>query len=187
MAVQAGQRLGRFTLVRRLGRGGGGEAWEAVLVGPYGFTRSVALKLLSDRAPGRRDAEDLVREARIGALLQHPNLVATHEIAEADGVLFLAMELVEGPTVRQLAQRFVLGGATVLDIGIQACAGLAHLHEAELDGVPLGLIHRDVKPGNLLVDPSGVVKVADFGISHPAGVRHTYGTPAFAPPELYRG
>jgi predicted ATPase len=187
MAAREGQRLGRYTLVRSLGRGGGGEAWEAVLHGPRGFTRSVALKLLPDGVAGR-ELDNLIHEARIGALLQHPNLVATHELAEIDGVVFIAMELVHGMSVRELARRGPLGGAVVLDIGVQACAGLAHLHAAQADGVPLGLVHRDVKPANLLVDLTGLVKLADFGISRStADAGHTSGTPGYAPPEQFAG
>ncbi|MCB9683614.1 MAG: protein kinase [Alphaproteobacteria bacterium] len=187
MARVEGQRLGRYTLVRKLGQGGGGEAWEAVLHGPMGFSRPVALKLLpEDRAAV--GAEDLVREARLGALLQHPNLVGTYELAEADGVVFLAMELVRGVSIRELAASASLHGAAVLEIGVQACAGLSHLHQLRVDDGPVGVVHRDVKPGNLLVDRSGLVKLVDFGISRFAGGSgHLSGTPSYSPPEQYLG
>jgi predicted ATPase len=188
MTAREGQRLGRYTLVRRLGKGGGGEAWEAILHGPRGFTRPVALKFVHDGVAEGPELDNLVQEARIGALLHHPNVVGTYELAEDDGVVFIALELVRGLTVRELSRQAPLSGAVLLDVGIQACAGLAHIHGTRVDGAPLGLVHRDIKPGNLLIDLGGVVKVADFGITRRVGDgAHTSGTPGYAPPEQFQG
>src|SRR6476619_3003791 len=97
-----GTRVGRYVLRRRLGRGGMGEVWEATLEGPAGFRKAVALKVLRPTRADPAATEALLREARLGALLSHPNVVGTLELGEADGRWFVAMELVRGPSVREL-------------------------------------------------------------------------------------
>jgi predicted ATPase/Tfp pilus assembly protein PilF len=180
-----GLRLGRYELVRVLGRGGMGEVWEALLHGFQGFRRKVALKLLPPTSDQR---EVLLREARLGALLSHPNVVATHDVGETDGRAWIAMELVTGATLRELSRDGPLGGRALVDVGLQAAAALGHIHGLTLEGRPLALLHRDVKPSNLLVDQSGLVKLADLGVARLASERGGVGgTPAYMAPEQREG
>jgi predicted ATPase len=180
-----GLRLGRYELVRVLGRGGMGEVWEALLHGFQGFRRKVALKLLPPTSDQR---EVLLREARLGALLSHPNVVATHDVGETDGRAWIAMELVTGATLRELSRDGPLAGRVLVDVGLQAAAALGHIHGLTLDGRPLALLHRDVKPSNLLVDQSGLVKLADLGVARLASEQGGVGgTPAYMAPEQREG
>ena len=154
-----------------------------MLHGPMGFQKSVALKVL------RHGVEDFVREflfeARLGALLAHPNVVATHELGQLEGRWFIAMELVRGGSTRQLlGDHGPLPARAVVEIGIQAASGLEHIHQLELDGQPAGLVHRDIKPANLLVTEEGLVKIADLGIARLAGSeRGVGGTYGYVPAE----
>ncbi|MCB9694131.1 MAG: protein kinase [Alphaproteobacteria bacterium] len=191
MQLEEGQELGRYTLVRRLGQGGAGEVWRALMAGPMGFEKPVAVKLVrSDRRVAGLE-DDLVREARFGALMAHPNVVATYELGSVGGRRFIAMEYVEGPALKDLAGRGGLPGRALLDVGEQAALGLAHIHELRAPGAPQGLVHRDIKPGNLLVDRTGVVKVADLGIARLAARADLEvgisGTPGYMPPEQADG
>ncbi len=187
-APREGLRFGRYELVRRLGAGGMGEVWEAVLHGPEGFRKAVALKLLLGRSGRAADTAGLAREARLGALLSHPNVVGTHDLGEADGRWYLALELVRGPSLDGLLRDRPLSGAAVVEVGVQACAGLAHVHAFHVDGRPAGLLHRDVKPSNLLLDRSGLVKLADLGVARWAqGEAEWGGTPGYLPPEQGEG
>ncbi|MEQ1567578.1 MAG: protein kinase, partial [Myxococcota bacterium] len=182
--------LGRYELVRTLGRGASGRVMEAVLHGPRGFRKRVALKLLHPRAALDGDeVTQFAHEARFGALLSHPNVVSTFELGQVDGVWFVAMELVKGKSLSQLLRSGPLPPAALLDVGIQVCAALSHVHELVEDGRPLRLVHRDVKPGNLLVDTTGVVRLADFGVAGIAaeGGGRTSGTPGFMAPEQIDG
>lgn len=183
--------IGRYELVSLLGRGGAGEVWEAVLRGPRGFRKPVALKVvhagLEVRSP---QGQSLVQEARLGALLSHPNVVGIYELGETDDhQLYVAMELVRGDSVLDLVRERQLSPASILDIGIQACAGLEHIHRLEVDGVEAGLVHRDIKPSNLLVHGSGLVKIADLGVARLTGQSEELiaGTPGYMPPEQLEG
>src|SRR5687767_6247735 len=160
----AGERVGRYELVARLGSGAAGDVWEALLHGMQGFRKPVALKLLSAGPDRDADRQAVLHEARLGAMLQHPNLVSTYELGHhAGGGWFLVMELVRGPTLSALVKQLgALPLRAVLEAGTQACAALAHLHRA-------GLVHRDVKPQNLLVDPAGLVKLGDLGVARAVG------------------
>ena len=185
MTRSGGQRLGRYTLLHPLGRGGMGEVWAAVLHGPSGFEKPVALKLLhcaTDEALRRT----LVSEARMGAALHHPNVVATWALEVLDGEWLIAMERVDGVTVKTLVESGALPAAAVVEIGLQACHGLRHIHEQRAEAYA-GLVHRDIKPANLLVDRAGLVKIADLGIAALAGTGGAVGTPGFAPPEQLAG
>ena len=174
--------VGRYQLVRLIGTGGSGEVWEAVLVGPHGFRRSVALKLLKAGRMDARHRESLIQEARLGAALHHPNVVATYELGESDGRLYIAMELVRGYTAAELLnKRGPLAVPSIVAIGVQACAGLHHIHHHG------GLVHRNVKTSNLLVDRASVVKVADLGISTTARSGEYSGTPGYMAPEQISG
>jgi serine/threonine protein kinase/predicted ATPase/Tfp pilus assembly protein PilF len=183
MSRAPGDRLGPYSLVRPLGQGGTGEVWEALLHGPGGFEKPVACKLVRpDRVAGPGVRESLLREARLGARLHHPNVVGTYAVAEHADVLLVVLELVRGVTLHELLRATgPLPARAVLDVGVQVAAALAHLHAA-------GLVHRDVKPGNLMVDAQGVVKLTDLGISVLAGEGGpAAGTLGYAAPEQVRG
>ncbi len=169
-------RIGRYELVRLLGSGGQGRVYEAVLHGPGGFRKPVALKLL-DRAGG-----GLVREARLGGLLRHPNLVDVYEVGEEDGIAFAAMELCRGGSLAQ--QALPLPPRAVVDVGLAVCAALQYAHET------LGLVHRDLKPQNLLLD-GATVKVADLGVASadgfPIDLGRVSGTVGYMPREQRLG
>ena len=177
------KRLGRYELVRTLGRGGAGEVFEAVLHGPMGFQKSVALKVLRHGVDGF--VQEFMFEARLGAMLAHPNVVGTHELGQVDGRWFIAMELVRGGSARQLlSEHGPLPPRAVIEIGVQAASGLEHIHQLVLDGGSAGLVHRDIKPANLLVSKDGLVKIADLGIARLAGSeRGVGGTYGYVPAE----
>ena len=182
------RRLGRYELLHRLGRGGGGEVWEALLHGPAGFRRRVAVKLLAPGA-GASAADDLVHEARLGALVAHPNVVSTLELGQDHGRYFLVMDLVRGCAAHHLHRDGPLPPAALLDIGVQVCEGLSHIHGlCDDDGWPLGLVHRDIKPGNLLIDTTHRVRIVDLGIARLQGTAELpSGTPGYVAPEQLRG
>lgn len=193
MASRPPRRIGRYELVAELGRGGAGQVWEAVLLGPRGFRKPVALKVLhahvDDDSP---QYQSLVHEARLGALLSHPNVVSIYELAQTDdGQLFVAMELVYGPTVLDMLRRRPLSAASVLDVGLQTAEALQHVHALSLGEGNSGLIHRDVKPSNLLVDTSGLVKLTDLGVARLTGTNeqaaYIAGTPGYMSPEQMEG
>ncbi|ADB32993.1 serine/threonine protein kinase [Kribbella flavida DSM 17836] len=150
----------RYELGPSIGRGGMGEVFRAT---DQVLGRPVAVKLLlpSDRDP--QGAERFHREARAAALLSDPHVVSVYDFGRHDESFFLVMELVEGRTVSaELTEHGPLPMDRATDIVEQAAAGLAAAHRADV-------VHRDVKPGNLLVAADGTVKVADFGIAHLPG------------------
>lgn len=150
--------------------------------------RPVAVKFLAERLDGDRELrERFLREARYAAKLSHPNVVAIYDTGEEEGLPYIVMEYVDGVTLSdELDRRGSLPPAEVAALGRQACAGIAHAHEA-------GLVHRDIKPQNLLLRADGTLKVADFGIAR-GGLGSTLtqagtllGTAAFMAPEVARG
>lgn len=147
---------GRYRLDELVGRGGMGEVWCAE---DEVLRRPVAVKLLLPQRADDTAIERFRREARAAAVLSHPNVVAVYDFGTHEDRLFLVMELVEGRTLtEELAVRGTLPAAEAADIIAQAAAGLAVAHDH-------GLVHRDIKPGNLLLTADGTVKVADFGIA----------------------
>jgi hypothetical protein len=199
-----GDRIGRFTVLEVLGRGGMG-----VVVAAYDpqLDRSVALKIVSADGEGERQEyrARLLREARAMAKIRHPNVVAVHEVGEHGGRVYLAMEQVDGGTLRTLgdgAEEASFDWRSRLDVFIAAGRGLAAAHAA-------GMVHRDFKPENVLIEEDGEdgrrVLVGDFGLVGHAPARDApgeadasvyerltradavMGTPAYMAPEQYTG
>jgi serine/threonine protein kinase len=159
--LEAGQRFGPYQVLELLGAGGTGEVYRAL---DTRSGRPVALKLLS--AALHEDADwtrRFEKEARAAAALRHPGIPALVESGRLNGRLFLATELVEGLTLRQRMAEAPLPPAEALDIAIQTAEALAAAHAA-------GIVHRDIKPDNLMLQPDGAVKVLDFGLAKQAGV-----------------
>jgi predicted ATPase len=171
-----GTRLGRYEIGARLGTGGQGVVYEATLLGPGGLRKAVALKV----SPGA-DA-GLSREARLGGLLRHRHLVDVYEQGFADGLSFTALELCPDGTVADLP--LPLSERAVREVGLAVSDALRYAHEE------LGLVHRDLKPQNLLLK-GAVVKVGDLGIAQatefPADPRRISGTRGYMPREQRLG
>jgi serine/threonine-protein kinase len=164
--------LGRYTLERRIAAGGMAEVFLARQSGPYGFVKRVALKLLKHEVAGDDEhVRMFVREALVAAEFRHPNLAQVYEVGAEAGRLFIAMELVRGVSVAALLQGLAERGKglplnVAVRIAIDTLDGLTHAHEANgADGQPLGLVHRDISPQNIMVAVDGTVKVVDFGIA----------------------
>jgi serine/threonine protein kinase len=182
-----GRRVGHYVVRERIGRGATGVVYRADDLELY---RPVALKRLAGHSRADRDATArLVREARAAAQLSHPNVVTIYEVGDADGEAFIAMEFVDGVTLAAWRRAGVRRWRDVVDVFAQAGQGLAAAHAN-------GLVHRDFKPDNVLIDPSGRARVADFGLARSAsgtagpplppltasGV--VVGTPAYLAPEV---
>ncbi|RKG73163.1 serine/threonine protein kinase, partial [Corallococcus terminator] len=189
--------LGKYQLVRKLASGGMAEVFLAKAAGPRGFEKTLVLKrILPHLAEDEAFVEMFLGEAKLAAQLDHPNVVQIFDFGEADGSYFLAMEYIDGPTLRRLIKRSTelkspLPAALCAKMVAAAAEGLAFAHEltdAET-GTPLGLIHRDVSPENVLLSRQGAVKVVDFGIAKVAGQSHrtqtgvVKGKVAYMPPE----
>jgi serine/threonine-protein kinase len=186
LSVDTNMLAARYRLDHKIASGGMGEVWRAVdLV----LNRPVAVKLL--HAEYAQDAETVARfraEARHAASLSHPSIAQVYDFGEAmqGRPAFLVMELVNGPPLTQVLARGPLPTGRVLDVVAQVAGGLAAAHAA-------GVVHRDIKPGNLLVDRSGMVKITDFGIAYALGsapltrTGNLIGTPAYLAPERVSG
>jgi tetratricopeptide (TPR) repeat protein len=156
------------------------HVYDGHRIGPRGFRKPVAIKVLRDEGPAYRAA--LLREARLAASVRHPNVVDVLDVGEFEGMPFFVMERVEGQTVKALLAAESLPAPDALDLLLQVASGLAALHDA-------GIVHRDVKPANVLVDHAGRVRVVDLGISETAGSRERarWGTLNYMSPEQAAG
>lgn len=167
----APQTLGRYELLIAVARGGMGQVWAGRLRGARGFNKLVAIKTLLP-APGSEGRLEsmLLEEARIAALIHHPNVVQTHELGEHESTLYLVMEWVDGESLSFIVNRAEERGGMPLPIAVNLAAqtllGLHAAHElTDETGALLGVVHRDVSPHNVLVTFSGVAKLVDFGIA----------------------
>ena len=151
-----GSRLGRYRVLSKLGAGGMGEVY---LAEDTSLGRKVALKLLpSHLTADQNRLQRFKQEARSASALNHPNILTIHEIGEAKGQPFIATEFIEGETLRQRIAESRMNLTDALDIAIQVASALAAAHEA-------GIMHRDVKPENIMVRQDGYAKVLDFGLA----------------------
>jgi serine/threonine-protein kinase len=185
--AQAGAVLGgRYVLEEQIGNGGYGHVWRAA---DTVLSRSVAIKLLHVRHAGNGEAVARFRaEARLAAALSHENIAQVYDYSEGAGghPPYLVMELVAGSSLETVLADGPLDATRTLGIVAQAAAGLQAAHAA-------GMVHRDVKPANLLLTPGGTVKITDFGIAHTVGsasvtaTGELIGTPAYLAPERAMG
>ena len=176
---------GRYKVLRAIGRGGMGTVW---LCRDEVLGREVAVKQIG-ALPGESPTETkrAMREARSAAALNHPNAVAVYDVVKHEGRPWLVMEYVEGQTLAdEISRDGQISPQRVADIGAQLAGALARAHERRI-------IHRDIKPGNVLIDKAGRPKISDFGIARGHGdeqltqVGFITGTPGYLSPELARG
>ena len=154
--LMVGRTLSHYKVLERLGGGGMGVVYRAK---DTRLDRMAAIKVLRDDAvadPLRR--KRFIQEAKAASGLNHPNIITVYDIDTADGVLFMAMELVTGRTLDQLIARKGLPWSEALKYAVQVADALAAAHEA-------GIIHRDIKPANIMVSEKRIVKVLDFGLA----------------------
>ena len=192
MGIATGTRLGHYEIRSTLGAGGQGEVYKAV---DTTLDRPVVIKVLSSEHTVKKAAlMRFEREAKLASALDHPNICTIHGLHEADGIRFIAMQYIEGRTVRELVAGHPLELNVALAIAIQVADALAAAHSR-------GIIHRDIKPGNVMVTDSGMVKVLDFGLAklleqgsdedsnepHLTQLGVPYGTATSAAPEQARG
>jgi eukaryotic-like serine/threonine-protein kinase len=167
--------IGKFQIVGQLGRGGMADVFVCRLQGIGGFDKEVVLKrIIPERAGDPHFVKMFLDEARVVANLNHPNIVQVFEIGEQDGIPYMAMEYVKGVTlsmiIREAARQHKInyGHCATLIAGV--CDALEYAHNANgPDGEPLGLVHRDVTPGNIVVSREGTPKLLDFGVARARG------------------
>lgn len=195
--IEAGTSLGRYQLLLPIAQGGMGQVWAARAMGHHGFRRLVALKtILANQAEDQSFVQMFLDEARVASMIHHPNVCTIFDLADEQGIVFLAMEWVNGPSLGALlraAPQKQLPLAHAVRIVALAAAGLHSAHELRDDtGTPLDVIHRDISPQNILVSVDGHVKVVDFGIAKARGQQHATtttgvlkGKPHYMAPEQY--
>ncbi|MGA9243506.1 MAG: protein kinase [Silvibacterium sp.] len=154
--LSAGTLLGHYRVIRRLGRGGMGVVYEAE---DRKLGRSVAIKILPEATrPDPAALERFWREARAASSLNHPGICTIHELNESGDHPFIVMELLEGQSLDKLDYRRAMPYPKLLDFGVQVADALDAAHKK-------GILHRDIKPGNIFVSPSGQTKILDFGLA----------------------
>jgi serine/threonine protein kinase/tetratricopeptide (TPR) repeat protein len=179
-----GATISHYRIIEKLGEGGMGVVYRAE---DTRLKRPVAIKFLPSRVTTDTDArERFLREAQAAASVNHPNICTIHEVDEHDGMVFIVMECVEGEDLRARLRDGPLDPDAAIDIAIQVAEGLAEAHEH-------GIVHRDIKPGNVMLSPGGRVRIMDFGLARLAAGAEltrpgtTVGTAAYMSPEQIRG
>jgi serine/threonine-protein kinase len=188
MAKKA-QRIGRYKILGELGRGAMGVVYKAE---DPNLDRIVALKtiVLEEDSEGRKEYERrFFLEAKAAGKLNHPNIVTVYDFGEEEGVAFLAMELVDGTDLRERLKESKGAGLPAMDavdVAQQIAEGLGYAHER-------GIVHRDIKPGNIMLQPRGQAKIMDFGLArmrvadHKTSTGMVLGTPKYMSPEQVAG
>jgi len=189
-----GSTLGNYKILEKLGEGGQGTVYKAV---DSKLGRTLVIKVLPAELTAREaNLKRFEREARLASALDHPNICTIFDLNEINGIHFIAMQYIEGRNVRQLVNGRPLSLESALSIALQTTDALDAAHAR-------GIIHRDIKAGNVMVTPTGQVKVLDFGLAkllddeaaRTSGIHHTeitevgipYGTATYAAPEQARG
>ena len=182
--MSAIKKIANFSITGHLGKGGMGDVYKAVQE-PLG--RIVALKVLFNRAGDEKAVKRFETEARAISKLQHNNIVALFDYGIEDGLNYFAMQHIDGQDLNSLLKKKKqLPFDQIIDISKQICRGLLYAHES-------GIIHRDIKPHNILIDKSGNAFISDFGIARifkESGITHTgitIGTPEYMSPEQAEG
>ena len=195
------RRFGKYLLIEVLGKGANAHVFRAVQSGAMGFRKEVAVKQILPHVAGKESVlHGLINEARIAGYLRHRNVVEVYEFDKVDDTYYLAMEYVPGFPLSALIGRSrrrmtPMPPRMLAAIASQMCDGLHCAHEAcDENGRPLGMVHRDIKPGNVMLTFGGVVKVMDFGVVKAASnlfttssADVTKGTPIYMSPEQVRG
>jgi eukaryotic-like serine/threonine-protein kinase len=168
--------LGRYNLIASLGQGGMANVYLAVVGGPGSFSKLLVIKALrTDVQAAPEFVQMFLDEARLSARFNHPNIVQTYEVGEANGIYFIAMEYLDGQTLRTVQRK--LAAALPLEEELRVLAdtarGLHYAHETrDFSGAPLNVVHRDVSPQNVILTYDGQVKLLDFGIAKAMDSEH---------------
>ncbi len=177
-----GQAVSHYKILEKLGEGGMGIVYKAQ---DTKLDRFVALKFLPERvSSSEQDRARFLQEAKAASALNHPNICTIHGIEEADGKLFIVMELVEGQMLSE--KKSSISFKQAIDIGIQLAEGLSVAHEK-------GIVHRDIKPDNIMIRKDGIAQIMDFGLAKLRGVSRltkegsTVGTAGYMSPEQVQG
>jgi serine/threonine-protein kinase len=170
------EKFGRYILLDRIGAGGMAEVFRAVMPGVEGFQRTFVVKrILTERAQSQYFVDMFVQEARINALLHHPNIVQVFDFGNVGGTYFLAMEYVRGRDASEILRRLrdrnrpcPVGVAAFIAREVAGALAYAHALAAQ-DGTPLHIVHRDISPSNIMCLRAGGVKLLDFGVAKALG------------------
>ena len=178
------EKIGKYQIVGKIGQGAMGEVFKAH--DPV-LNRLVAVKTISGSPGAESDARKrFLREAQSAARLNHPNIITVYDLGEEKGRIFMAMELLEGTDLREIINSHAISDlGHKLELMEEICDGLAYAHAKQI-------VHRDLKPGNIHVQPSGQVKIMDFGLARLGASEMTatgtvMGTPNYMSPEQVRG
>jgi len=197
--MKAGQELGPHRLVHQLGEGAYAQVWLAEQRGEHGFSKKVALKILKETATDADAFESLLDEARLGGMLHHRHVVDVYGISQIDGRTFIAMEYVDGATLSDVLGQTTQDGvqlplSVIVDVVLGIAQALDHAHNAKgPDGEKLRVVHRDLKPGNVMLASGVGVKVTDFGLAKATTNQNVTqagqvrGTPGYIAPEVWAG
>jgi serine/threonine protein kinase len=163
--------FGKYRILQQLASGGMAHLLLASIDGPDGFSKPCVIKrILPEYANLEAFSRMFADEAKVAALLTHPNIVQVFDFGKIDGQYYLAMEWIQGQSLDRVLRHawksaFPLGPRVAVDVGLAISDALSYAHAKTLpDGTPLKLVHRDITPGNVLVSRDGIVKLADFGI-----------------------
>src|SRR5215510_11287396 len=163
MSLSPNTTISHYSIISKLGAGGMGDVY---LAQDTKLDRKVALKILPSEFANDKDRMSrFVREARSASGLNHPNIITIYEIGESEGTHFIATEFIDGKTLSAYAKSNQLSPDAALEIAVQIASALNEAHQA-------GIVHRDIKPDNVMLRANGLAKLLDFGIAKLTGANH---------------